>query len=101
MTIEKKFTIEPSDILAISFECGNCGTAFKIPISKLDETIVARQVRISCMSCNQPTGYEDRTREFGQLLSFASALKELAANVEGRNLKLRIELRYADLEAKP
>ena len=50
MTTQTKTFIEPSDILGVRLECGNCGMTVTLPIS---QTMNFKGLGV-CQNCNEP-----------------------------------------------
>jgi hypothetical protein len=100
MTFEKRCTVEASDILAISFECGGCGSAFRVPAEKLATSHMPTLVS-DCVHCHAPSGFKNGTAEYDHLAAFVAGVANLAKTMAGRNLHVKLELRCADVERKP
>ena len=101
MTIEKRCTVEPPDFLALVFECGKCGAAIRLPVARIADGRFENVIARDCNQCGEPTGVGTGTMEYVHLVNFSLALRQLADTVKGRNLKVKLELKCADLEAKP
>jgi hypothetical protein len=99
MTVEKRCAIEPSDVLALSLECRNCGSAYRIPIASLNASRAMDIARDGCGNCRTASGFALGTAELTALVNFTSALGSLATTMQGRNLRLKMELPCADPEA--
>jgi hypothetical protein len=94
MTFEKRCTVEPDDIFAVSFECAKCGASVRVPLEKMTEDQLHRLALSPCRSCQQPTGFSDGTPEIFAFESFVSTLARLS--MKGRNLRLKMEVKCAD-----
>ena len=100
MTFEKRCTVEPSDVLAICFECGACGTSTRIPIATIASAKAPNLLTTACIQCGEATGIAQGTLEKELLSSFLMAIGSLAKSAQGRNIRIKMELRCADLEVK-
>ncbi|HEU0046554.1 MAG TPA: hypothetical protein VFQ43_02965 [Nitrososphaera sp.] len=96
MTFEKKCLIDPSDIVAVRYECDNCHAATSLPIAKIGSNAWAAEVTSKCAHCHTPTKLQDGTTEFNIFMQFNTFLKEIATAMQGRNLKLRLEIKCPD-----
>jgi len=94
MTFEKRCTVEPDDILAVSFECAKCGACVRVPFAKITADQVHRLALADCRSCQEPTGFSDGTTEVFAVVTFVGALARLS--MKGRNLRLKMEVNCAD-----
>jgi hypothetical protein len=99
MTFEKRCAIEPSDVLALTLECKKCGSAYRIPIVSLNASSAMDIARDGCNNCHTPSGFAADTTELRTLANFTAALGALATTMQGRNLRLRMEIPCADLGA--
>ena len=93
MTAESKWLIDPEDILAVRFECGNCRAAVSVPIKAGISTQVNGIAAGSCRFCKTPWEITPNSAEHKALQQFAAGLEEIAATMEGRPLKVRLEVR--------
>lgn len=93
MIFEKRCLIEPSDFISVQYECDKCGSAITVPIEKLDRNQFANIAMIACPHCSTPTGFTPNTGEMGAFLAFNSSLKNIKEAMEGRNLKLRLQIK--------
>jgi hypothetical protein len=100
MTFENRCSVEPLDILAVSFECSKCGAASRIPLNKLDALSTSSFLE-GCRFCLAPSGYGMGTAEHRNLTQFGLARKALADASGGRNLRVKMEIRCSDIEGKP
>lgn len=96
MTFEKKCLIEPDDIIAVQYECGNCRAAIIIPIEKLSPDSVASIAVASCRHCQTPSGFQMGTNETKSFLEFSRSLISIAAIMKGHNLKVRLNINCVD-----
>lgn len=96
MTFEKRCTIEPSDVLALVYECGKCGAATRIPAS-LAEAVSGLLTR-NCVQCGAETGIKNGTTEHDDLVAFCSTIGRSAKAAQGRTLKIKMELKCSELE---
>lgn len=101
MTLERRWTVEPTDIAAVSFECGHCGAAFRVPVSKLDGGSVNSFARGNCGECGTPTGLNQGSSETQHLIMLCTALKSLSTAMVGRNLRVKLNIAYAESDGKP
>ena len=94
MTVETKTLFEPSDIIAVQFECEDCHASNVILIGKGAATLfVQEKVMGSCPHCHTPFGIQPNSQEHKTLFMFVSSLEVIAANMNGRKLKLKVEIR--------
>jgi hypothetical protein len=94
MMFEKKCLVEPSDIVAVHFECRQCGAAIVVPIAAGGLTEQANRLAASsCQFCHTPWEFTPNSNEHKLLRDFASALEQIAAQLKGRNLKLNLEIK--------
>ena len=87
MTFERRCTIEPSDFLALLFECATCGAATRIPLSNLAAASYAGLLTRNCLQCGAPTEVKQGTLEYESLIGFSDGLRKIAETASGRNLK--------------
>ncbi len=99
MTFERRCTVEMSDVLAVVFECSGCGSSTRIPVSMIEAARV-ETLATECPYCRTLSGFGASTQEFRNLRMFCLSLKDFAGSTEGRNLRVNLELRCADLETK-
>jgi hypothetical protein len=94
MTVERKCTVEPSDIIAIHFECSKCRAATVIRISGQGEiALYARSLAGgSCQLCHTQWGFPNGN-EHSKLSNFAEAIETISGVLAGRNLSLRLEIK--------
>lgn len=100
MTIERRCTIEPADFLALIFECGECGAASRVPVTRIAEGKFESLSTRNCFQCGADTGIRSGTMEYVHISNFALALRQLAEATKGRNAKIKLELKCEDFEAK-
>jgi len=100
MTFEKSCTIEPSDILALVYECGTCGASTRIPIDKIARNSLSDHITKHCRQCGAASGISLGTLEYETIVNFSEVAKNLAETSKGRNLKIKMELKCSDLDAK-
>ena len=93
MTIEQKCVIEPEDIVAIRFECGNCRASVSVPIEAGLQNQAKQAASTSCAFCHTPWGFSPSSSEHMSLIRFATAMEEIARTMKGRNLQLRLEVK--------
>jgi hypothetical protein len=96
MTFEKKCLIEPNDIVAVQYECGNCHAAILVPIEKINPDQVASIAMAGCSYCQTPSGFQRNTSEMTALLDFNVSLRRFAELSAGRNLKLRLDIKCVE-----
>jgi hypothetical protein len=96
MTFEKKCLIEPSDILAIQYECDNCHAAIVVPIEKMDSDRSAAIAMATCPYCHTPSGFQAGTNDMKVFLEFNSALQQIGKVMIGHNLRIRLDIKCAD-----
>lgn len=99
MTFERRCTVEMSDVPAVVFECSGCGSSTRIPVSMIESARI-ELLATECPYCRAPSGFGINTQEFRNLRMFCLSLKDFAGSTEGRNLRVNLELRCSDLEAK-
>lgn len=92
MTSGKTQTIEPSDILAVHFECGNCKAATVVPIAKLDPNLALALAMGRCRYCHTEFGLNPGSSEIHTLLEFTAVIANIAHSMKGRNLHLKLEV---------
>ncbi len=89
MTIQRRRLIEVQDIVALVFDCNNCGA--KLSLSPSQETNSARIER--CPACNEAWLAHHAVRD--AFVQFHKGLKELAYQMntgeKGKLFTLRIE----------
>ena len=93
VTFEKKCIVEPSDIMAVHFECAHCHAATVVPITGGVTEQAGKIIASSCQFCGTAWGFLPHSNEHKVLHDFASAVEQIAAHLEGRNLKLGLEIR--------
>jgi hypothetical protein len=93
MTIETKYVISPEDILAVRFECAKCCASIAVPINKGLSEYAGNVAAKSCNFCHTPWEITPNSAEHRALMLFAEGLEGLAANLQGRPLKLKIEVK--------
>ncbi len=93
MTFEKKCLIEPADILGVHFECDKCHAAIVVPIHSGITQQAQRLASGVCQFCLTPWGFAPMSTEHKLLCEFTSTLEQIAAHLEARNLKLKLEIK--------
>jgi hypothetical protein len=63
MTFDEKCFIEPSDIIAVHYECGHCHAAIVIPTEKLNPDQIGAIAVRPCPYCQAPSGFQPGTAE--------------------------------------
>jgi hypothetical protein len=96
MTFEKRCLIEPSDFISVQYECEKCHAAVVVPIGKIDPEQVASLALSGCRYCQTPSGFNPGSSEMKALLDFNAALKRFVDLSDGRNLKMRFNIKSAD-----
>jgi hypothetical protein len=96
MTFEKKCLIEPSDFISVQYECGKCHAAIVVPIHKIDVDLASTYAVRDCHYCHTPTGYKSGTAEMAAFLEFNMALKRFVDLSNGRDLRMRFNIKCAD-----
>lgn len=93
MTFEKKCLVESADIVAIHFECDNCHAAVVVPIKAGVSNYAADSAGRSCQFCHTPWEISPNSEEHKVIVKFSQSLESIAAKLEGRKLKLKIEIK--------
>ncbi len=93
MTFEKKCLIEPSDIVAVQYECGHCHAAIVVPIGQLSPDQIGSVALRTCSYCQTASGFSPGTQETNTFLNFNIALAQIAAVLKARNLKLKLDIK--------
>lgn len=96
MTFDKKCLIDPSDVVALHFECSNCHASVVVPIQAGLSSYAANTVDGGCELCHTNWGITSQSAEHKTIAAFAQALEKLASVMEGRHLKLRMEIKCLD-----
>jgi hypothetical protein len=89
MTIEKTCFASPEDISAVRIECSDCGMACIFPIAKLGS--IGCALEGNCV-CGAPSGLAKGTKELQEVTVFCSTLGSLAANLNGRKIKMSLQM---------
>jgi hypothetical protein len=92
MTFEKKCLIEVSDIVAVHYECSNCHSVSVVPIEKIDPERAMSMCMSFCSYCQTPFGFQPSSNEIRAFVTFNTAVKQIRDAMEGRNLKLKLEI---------
>jgi hypothetical protein len=94
MTFERKCLTEPSDIIAIHYECRNCHASSVIPIGQIqvDSQQLIFMAMGACKYCQTSWGFTINTREMAAFVDFNILVKQIAEIMAGRNLRLRLEI---------
>lgn len=92
MTFEKKCLAELSDIIAVHFECSGCHVSTVVPITAGVSDYAKSLVSSACRHCHQAWELTPNSAEHKTLCDFAYAIEGIAAQMRGRNLKLRLEI---------
>lgn len=93
MTIETKVVVDPEDILAVRFECANCHASVSVPI-KAGLSSFAQSIPTSpCSFCHTPWEITPNSAEHKALFQFALGLEGIAENMQGRPLRLKLEVK--------
>ena len=92
MTFEKKCLVEPSDIVAVHFECSNCHAVTSVPIASGVSDHAKSLVMSACKLCHTPWGFLPNSAEHKALCEFAYAIEGITEQMKGRNLKLKLEI---------
>lgn len=87
-----RHTIEPSDIVAVHFECGSCKADTVVPIAKLDPNLALGLSTGCCQYCHTEFGLNPGSSEIHTLLEFTAAIANIAHSMKGRNLRLKLEV---------
>jgi hypothetical protein len=93
MTFEKKSFFEPSDILAVRFECDKCHASITVPIGKGAATHAADIAGGSCRFCRTVWNLPPNSTDHKNILGFVSSLEQISASMNGCNLKLKVEIK--------
>ncbi len=101
MTFERRCTIEPTDFVALIYECGTCGASTRIPMDKIAPSSFAGLITRPCSQCGSPTGIGQGTLEYDTVAGFSESARNLAETAKGRNLKIKMELKCANLDGEP
>ena len=96
MTFEKKCLVEPSDIIAVQFECAQCHGSTTVPIASGVSEHAKRLVMDVCKLCQTPWGLLPNSAEHRALCDFAYAIEGIAKQMEGRNVRLKLEIACPD-----
>jgi len=99
MTFEEKSFFEPSDILAVQFECVNCHASVVIPIGKgAAASHATDSAGGSCRFCRTAWDLPPNSMEHKAIMDFVSSLERIAGVMKGRNLKLKVEVKIDDTQ---
>lgn len=93
MTFDKKCLVEASDVVAVHFECNECHASIVVPIKAGVSNYAGNSADGSCMFCHTPWGISPQSAEHKTIFAFAQSLEKLAATMEGRHLKLKLEIK--------
>jgi hypothetical protein len=93
MTFEKKCLIEPSDIVAVQYECDNCHAATVVPIEKMNADQFASLAMRACPYCQTPSGFQVGTQAMNAFLEFNKSLMQIANAMAGHKLKIRLDVK--------
>ncbi len=97
MTFEKKCLVEVADIVAVHFECDHCHASTVVPISAVTPGGVSNyasdSAAKSCQFCGTPWEISPNSSEHKIIVKFAQSLEVVAASMEGRKLKLKLEIK--------
>jgi hypothetical protein len=93
MTLETKLVIDPEDVLAIRFECAKCHASTSVPIKSGLAEYATNTAASACRFCHAPWDITPNSAEHKALLQFALGLEGIAANMQGRTLKLKLEIK--------
>jgi len=97
MTFEKKCLFEPSDVVAVHFECDHCHAAIVVPIVGGGiGNFASDSAAKSCQFCHTPWEISPNSEEHKVLVKFATSLESLSTTLKGRHLKLKLEVRCPD-----
>ncbi len=99
MMFEKKCLIEPLDITAVHFECDNCHASVVVPIKAGVSSYVGNAAAGSCQFCHTPWGISPQSEEHKTIFAFAQSLEQVAGKMEGRHLKLKLEIKCPETYA--
>jgi len=99
MTREHKYSIEPSEIGALRYECRNCHAAVSIPIEKIPTAQQLHQLCIgSCSYCQTGWGFHPNSEEARAFADFGVGLRKIVGALDSRNLKLSFEITCSEKE---
>ncbi len=97
MTFEKQCLIEASDIVAVHFECAHCRASMVVPISDIIAGGVSNYASDTaakaCQFCKTPWEISPNSEEHKVIVKFAQSVEMLAVKMEGRKLKLKLEIK--------
>ncbi len=95
MTFEKKCLVEPSDVIAVHFECNDCHASVVVPLTVTAgvSSHALNTAGMSCQFCHKPWGIIPNSEEHKVISEFTESLEKLAANMKGRRLKLHLEIK--------
>ena len=97
MTQEKKCFISPEDISAVRICCKKCKAASIVPAERLLQPgAISTQISGECPYCHEPSGFRSGTKEFAQLVDFASLLGNLTGIMQGRNIQFSFQVECSD-----
>jgi len=99
MTFERRCLIVPEDIIALQYECRNCGAATVVPSDKGIGN-AANTALSSCSYCHTESGFKIGTNEVKVFSEFHASLASLKLAMQGRNLKLRLQIICPDEKEK-
>jgi hypothetical protein len=68
----------------------------KLPREKLDPNQIVVLANNNCDYCGHASGFAPNTQEIRALLSFITTLRDIAGKMEGRNLKLRLDIKCGE-----
>jgi hypothetical protein len=91
MTMQKRVTIEPHDIVALEYECRNCQSRYSVPIGSV------RESQMKCPNCGKRwiRGSYDSTSPDPKDTTdpnFARYLRELQAVADEAIIRLEISI---------
>ncbi len=89
MTSETRTFIEFKDVVAIQFECGNCGAKASFPIGRLDRNPMV------CVNCHEEWFISDRDparAAFSSLVHSLALAAHTASDLQSKGVKLSVRL---------
>jgi hypothetical protein len=93
MSFERACFFEIGDIISIHFRCEKCKSETVRKIDSLASQTWYATVTGRCGACGAPSGIEPGTDEGEAFLHFINNLGKMARAVNGRNLRLRLEVK--------
>jgi DNA-directed RNA polymerase subunit RPC12/RpoP len=96
MTFQKRCLIELSEIIAVQYECGKCGSAIIVPLDRVDPERIAGITVNNCPHCQTQTGFQMGVEETKIFLHFNNLLRQVRGVMTGRNLKMRLEVKVPE-----